>query len=56
MTKRIVLEPKDVVKVAGKAYFVCDHVFEGDVKITILVKGRGAVTIDRGLVDNGSFK
>lgn len=51
MTRRILLEPQDTVKVDGKEYRVCDHVFDGDTTITILVKGKGAVTIDRSLLD-----
>ena len=51
MTRRILLEPQDTVKIDGKEYRVCDHVFAGDTKITILVKGRGAVTIERSLLD-----
>jgi hypothetical protein len=49
MTKRIILEPQDTVNVDGKDYKVCDHYFEGDVKLVILVKGKGAVSIDSNL-------
>jgi hypothetical protein len=49
MTRPIVLEPQDTVKIDGKDYKVCDHMFEGDTKLTILVKGKGAVTIDANL-------
>lgn len=52
MTRRILLEPQDVVSVDGKEYKVCDHVFEGDTVITILVNGKGAVTIDKELLDD----
>jgi hypothetical protein len=50
MTRPIVLEPQDTVKIDGKDYKVCDHMFEGDTKLTILVKGKGAVSIDSNLV------
>jgi hypothetical protein len=51
MTRRILLEPQDTVKVDGKDYKVCDHMFEGDTKVTILVKGKGPVTIGKEILD-----
>jgi hypothetical protein len=51
MTRRILLEPQDTVKIDGKDYRVCDHMFEGDTTVTILVKGKGAVTIGKEILD-----
>ena len=56
MTRRILLEPNDLVNVEGKAYRICDHVFEGDKTVTILVNGKGAVTLNKELLDDESIE